>query len=68
MAKSPKIIVQKATAFQLTPGKGYIVHIPGAEQDEVNRLQEWFKEHGIEDAIIIMTDEFSINELPEGGK
>jgi hypothetical protein len=67
MAKSPKIIVQKATAFQLTPGKGYIVHAPGLTDEEQKRLQEWFKEHGIEDAVIMMTDEFNITELPNAG-
>lgn len=61
---SNKIIVQKATAFQLNPERGYIVHAPNITEDEQKRLQEWFKEHGIDDAVIIMTDEFSISELP----
>lgn len=71
MAKSPKIIVQKATAFQLNPDRSYIVlipHAPNINEEETQRLQEWFKEHGINDAVIVMTDTFEINEVPQGGK
>ena len=65
---TPKIIVQKATAFQLNPDKSYIVHAPNINEEETKRLQDWFKEHGIEDAVIVMTDTFEISEVPQGGK
>lgn len=62
---APKIIIQKATAFQLNPERGYIVHAPDITEAETKRLQEWFKEHGIDDAVIISTETFSISELPK---
>lgn len=68
MAKTPKMIIQKATAFQLNPEKGYIVHAPGITEDETKHLQEWFKDHGIANAVIIMTEVFDIAELPTNGK
>lgn len=61
---TPKIIIQKATAFQLNPEKGYIVHLPNATDSEQKQLQDWFKEHGVNDAVIVMTEEFAIAETP----
>lgn len=65
MGKTPKIIIQKATAFQLNPQKSYIVHIPGITQDEDKQLRDWFAAHSITDVIIIGTETFNISELPE---
>lgn len=62
MAKSPKIIVQKANAFQLNPNKTYIIHAPSLETEEVNALQAWLKEHGINNAVVIMADDLQITE------
>ena len=62
---TPKIIVQKATAFQLNPEKSYLVHIPGAEEHDIEHLKAWFAEHGINDVSIITTETVSISELPK---
>lgn len=62
---TPKIIIQKATAFQLNPEKSYLVHIPDADEEDVKRLEAWFAEHGINDVSIITTETVSISELPK---
>lgn len=65
MAKSPKIIVQKANAFQLNPNKTYIIHAPGFTSEETSALQEWLKEHQINNAVVVMADELEITEAGE---
>jgi nicotinic acid phosphoribosyltransferase len=65
MAKTPKIIVQKATAFQLNPKHSYIIHLPGVEPDDTEALQAWLKEQGIEKALIVTTETMNISEVPE---
>lgn len=68
MAKTPKIIVQKATAFQLNPKNSYMIHVPSIEPEEVDALQAWLKEQGIEKAIIVSTEQLNITEVPQEGK
>ena len=62
MAKTPKIIVQKANAFQLNPNKTYIIHAPGFNEDETAALHAWLKEHGINNAVVVMADDLQITE------
>lgn len=63
--KSPKLIIQKATAFQLNAKHSYIIHAPGITDYEATQLKAWLDEHGIKDAVIITTETLNISELPE---
>jgi len=66
MAKSPKIIVQKATAFQLNPKHSYIINLPGEPTfDETEALQAWLKDQGIEKVLIVCGTPIEISEVPE---
>lgn len=58
MAKSNKIIVQKAFAFKLDPQASYIIHLPNIEPDDLEAMRAWLKEQGMElDKILIITTE-----------
>lgn len=63
MAKTPKIIIQKATAFQLNPKNSYMIHVPNIEQDDVEALQLWLKEQGIEKVLIVSTEKLEVSEV-----
>lgn len=62
---TPKIIIQKATAFQLSPDKSYIVHLPNGTPEDTDALQGWLREHGIADALIVFGEDFNITETPQ---
>jgi len=65
MAKTPKIIVQKATAFQLNPKNSYMIHVPTIEPEEADALQAWLKDQGIDKAVIVSTETLNITEVPQ---
>lgn len=59
---TPKMIIQKANAFQLKPGNSYILHVPEASPEEADQLKAWLAERGINDAIVVMTEQFNVVE------
>lgn len=65
MAKTPKIIIQKANAFPLKPNTSYIFHVPGIEMQETELLKAWLAERGINEVMIVATETLNISELPE---
>jgi len=65
MAKTPKIIVQKATAFQLNPKNSYMIHVPDIDPDGTEALQTWLKDQGIDKAVIVGVETLNISEVPQ---
>jgi hypothetical protein len=65
MARSPKIIVQKANLFQLNPNNGYIIHVPGIQKEESDALYGWLKDQGVEKVVIVASEQIDISEVPQ---
>lgn len=63
MAKTPKIIVQKATAFQLNPKNSYMIHLPNAEPEDCDVLKDWLHKQGIENVVIISVETMEVSEV-----
>lgn len=63
MAKTPKIIIQKANAFRLDPNSAYLIHLPECTLEESEMLRGWLAEHGITDAVIVNTPTMQVNEM-----
>lgn len=62
---TPKLIIQKANAFQLNPKHTYIIHIPGATDFESEELKQWLADRGIANAAIVTLETLNIAEAPE---
>lgn len=63
---SKKTVIKKARAFEIDPNKTYMVHIPELENDDIDRLKEWFAKRGIKDNMVfVMTENMTIAEAPK---
>lgn len=60
---TPKIIIQKASAFQLKPQNSYLIHVPNIEPEATEALQQWLKDQGIDKAVIVSVEEMQISEV-----
>lgn len=62
---SKKTIVKINNVAKLEKGKTYLVSLDEFDNDDVMQLQEVFKQHGIENVIIVVANSMTIAEMPD---